>query len=113
MISYLRIQEAPITDNITEDGHVGSRQPWPVVADKDGTITVPSSRLGYVRAVGFQRDLAVKRVNLWWADAFADPQKAVGMYLVTTNTEGGMQVSLSAVDTAEMKEHTTPLPVER
>lgn len=113
MIKYLHMQEAPITDNITADGHVGAQLPWPVVADEKGTVVVPSSMLGLVRVVGFQRDLAKMQVDVWWKDVFADPAKAVGLYMVTTNTKGGMGVSLSAVDSANMMEHTEPLPVER
>lgn len=113
MHKYLHIQEAPITDNITDDGHVGAKLPWPVTADKDGTIVVPSSMLGMRRAVGFARDLAVHQVDVYWADAFADPQKVVGMYLVSLSTNNVMGVSLSAVDSAEMLEHADPLPTER
>jgi hypothetical protein len=110
---YLHIQEAPQTDNITADGHVGARMPWPVTADEDGKITTPSSLLGMVRVVGFQRDLAVMQVDVWWKEVLTDPQKAVGMYLVHTKTDGGMAVSLSAVDTVEVWETEHEIPVER
>lgn len=113
MYKYLHIQEAPITDNITDDGHVGAKLPWPVTADKDGTIVVPSSLLGMRLAVGFAKDLAVHEVNVSWAEAFADPQKVIGMYLVSLSTNEVMGASVSAVDSVEMLEHTAPLPVER
>lgn len=112
MHKYLKIQEAPVTDSITDDGHVGARLPWPVLADAEGIVHIPSSRLGMVRIAGFQRDLAVMRVDLWWQDAFADPSKAVGMYLVAHHKNGSMGVSLSAVDTAEIQEHVAPLPID-
>jgi hypothetical protein len=113
MPRYLHIQEAPITDNITADGFVGSRLPWAVTAGEDGTITTPSSLLGMARVAGFQRDLAVNRVNVWWDEAFADPQKVVGMYLVHHKTDGGLAVSLSAVDSVEVWETDHEIPVER
>jgi hypothetical protein len=113
MHTYLKLQEAPQTDNITEDGHVGAKLPWPVVADEEGTVVVPSSLLGMAGVVGFQRDLAVMHIDLLWKDAFADPQKTVGMYLVSSNTEGNWGVSLSAVDHVEVLQLDHELPVDR
>lgn len=112
MHTYLHMQEAPITDNITADGHVGSRLPWPVIADEDGIVAVPSSRLMH-RVVGFQRDLALQQVDVFWSEAYADPSKVVGMYMVSENHSGKYQCGLSAVDSAELREYTAKLPVER
>lgn len=112
MITYLHIQEAPITDNITNDGHIGARRPWPVVDGEDGSIVVPSSMLGMLRVVGFQKDLAVRQIDIWWEDAFADPSSVIGKYLVATYGEDKMGVSLSAVDSAVLQEHTEPLPTK-
>lgn len=114
MPKYLRIQEAPQTDLITADGVVGSKLPWPVVADcEDAHVVVPSSLLKMKRVVGFQRDLAVMHVDLRWRDAVADPQQAVGMYMVSENTDGTYQVNITAVDTAEIMESAHEIPVER
>lgn len=112
MPKYLKIQQAPITDNITDEGHVGSRLPWPVIADEEGRVHIPSSQLGMVRVAGFQRDLAKQQVDLRWDDAFADPSKAVGMYVVAYYGDGSMSVHLSAVDTVELSEYTNPLPLD-
>ena len=113
MPRYLSIQQAPITDNITDEGHVGARLPLPVVADEEGIVYVPSSGLGMRRIHGFQNDLAVDQVDVWWSEVFADPSKAVGKYLVATYAGGAMCGHLSAVDSVEVLETVEPLPVER
>jgi hypothetical protein len=112
MPCYLHIQNAPVTDNLTADGTALARKPWPVVADEEGTVHTPSYALGMRRVAGFQRDLAVMRVNVWWDEVFADPQKAVGLYLVTYNDDGGMGVCMSAVDHVSVLETADPLPLD-
>lgn len=114
MFTYLKIQEAPAIDNITTDGHVGSQLPWPVVADRDDAhVVVPSSMLAMKRVIGFQRDLAVMQVDVWWKDAVADPQQVVGMYVVSEHIDGHYRVNVTAVDSAEIVESEHEIPVER
>jgi hypothetical protein len=112
MHKYLRIQEAPQTDLITDDGFVGSKLPWPVTADEQGVVTVPCS-IKMRQVVGFVRDLAKQQIDMWWAEAFADPSKIVGTYMVTAWHDGSHNIGLSAVDTAEFLETEIPIPVER
>lgn len=113
MPKYLIIQEAPVTDSITADGHVGARKPWPVVADMDGTVVTPSSLLGMAVVVGFQRDLAGRRPDLYWDDMVADPQQVVGMYMVSADTDENWRISESAVDSVTVLETEHEIPVER
>lgn len=112
MYKYLKIQQAPVTDNITADGHVGARLPWPVIADSEGLVHIPSSQLGMTRIPGFQKNLAVMRVDVWWPEVFADPDKAIGMYLVSYYDGGPMAVCLSAVDSVEVLTLDKPLPLK-
>lgn len=111
MPKYVHIQQAPIIDSITDEGHVGAKTPWPVVADEEGTVYTPSSKL-MKRVLGFQKDIARQHVDLWWAEAFAHPEKALHMYLVFIDTDGTMCNGLSAVDTAVYLETPGPLPVD-
>ncbi len=114
MPRYLIIQTAPVIDSISDDGHIGRQKPWPVIAEEEtGLIATPSSALGMVAVVGFQRDLAVHHIDVQWSDVVDDPDRAVNTYLVYTTTDEGMHVSLSAVESASVLTTTDPLPVER
>ena len=104
MHQYLKIQET---------NHSNGVLPWAINADEEGTVAVPSSLLKMARVVGFQKDIDVQQIDLWFADAYADPSKAVGMYVVTETTDGKMQHGMSPVASAEIAEYPQPLPVER
>lgn len=91
MSAVLRVQPAPRIDNLTSDGYELTQQPYPLFVSKDGSVGRQDFWDGRIlRVVGFMRDLAVQRVDLWWKDAYADPQRAVGMYVVATDKDGGM-----------------------
>lgn len=111
MYTYWKIQQAPITDNITVDGHVGARLPWPVIADREGRVH-GGLLMGLRGVIGFQRDLAVQQVALWWDEAIVDPQQTVGMYMVIYTVEGKTAVQLSAVDSVEVIEMAEPLSLD-
>lgn len=113
MPKYLKIQETPVIDNVTADGHVGSRLPWPVVADPDGTVVTPSSMLRMDRVVGFRDNVHAEQVDVFWSQAFSDPSGIVGMYMVYMSTDGRMLGNISAVDSAEIVESEHEIPVER
>lgn len=104
MPQYLKIQEDHLSNGVL---------PWVINADAEGTVAVPSSRLKMTQVVGFQRDVNVQQVDLWFADAFADPSKAIGMYVVTLTTDDRMQQGTSPVASAEIVDYPQPLPVER
>jgi len=79
------------------DGVVGdtvtTKRPYPFHVTEDGLINLGPNgafwnRQGVVRAVGMQRDLDVMTIDVPWADVVADPQAAVGKYLVTADADG-------------------------
>jgi hypothetical protein len=79
-----RVQPSEYVDQVI-DGHEMTKQPWPYFVANDGAVI----KHGFgdpprpVRAVGFQRDLAEAAIDLFWGAAVAEPEAAVGMYLVT------------------------------
>lgn len=87
----LRVQPAPRIDNLTADGRELTQLPYPLFVSEDGSVGRQDFWDGRIlRVVGFMRDLAVQQVDLYWKDAYADPQAAVGMYVVAVDASGGM-----------------------
>lgn len=93
-----RVQPSEYVDQII-DGHEMTKMPWPYFVANDGTVL----KHGFgnppqpVRAIGFQRDLAEAAIDLFWGAAVAEPELAVGMYLVTA--EGNVwNTELTAVE---------------
>jgi hypothetical protein len=102
-VPMFKIQTAPRIDGLTEDGQEMTQLPYPFFVDNKGSVEFQDTWQGRVtRVAGFQRDLAVQQIDLRWADAQKDPQKAVGMYLVTSDSKGDLAVHDTAVDTLEM-----------
>jgi hypothetical protein len=96
---YYTIQPAPHVDHITEDGTELTKLPYPYHTDQDGAIQRQDFWQGNpLRVVGFQKDLSVQQVDLWWKDALKDPQQAVGMYLVTQDKDGNCSSHNTAVE---------------
>lgn len=63
--------------------------PYPFHVFEDGRVDRQDFWKGRVaRVIGFQADLNEKTIDLFWADAVNDPQRAVGMYVVTADTNG-------------------------
>lgn len=85
----IKLQPSPRVDHITDDGHEMTQLPYPFYVAEDGSVERQDFWRGDPAAVvGFQKDLAVQQIDLWWRDAVKDPQKAVGMYVVTTGPKG-------------------------
>lgn len=107
----LRVQPAPRTDNLTADGTELTQLPYPLFVGEDGAVGRQDFWDGRIlRVVGFQRDLAVQQVDLWWRDALAAPEQAVGMYVVATDKDGGMFNLDTAIET--ITEEGAQAPVE-
>lgn len=107
----LRVQPASRIDNLTDDGQEMTQQPYPLFVGEDGAVGRQDFWNGRVyRVVGFQRDLAVQQVDLWWRDAYAGPERAVGMYVVAVDKDGGMFNLDTAVES--ITELGAPAPVE-
>ena len=89
MSRAFRIQTEPYTDQITDDGHELSKLPYPLIADENGMIAGQDFWCGlHHHVIGFQKDLSVQVIDLRWKDALDDLDKAIGMYLVTSDRAG-------------------------
>lgn len=98
----IKLQPSAFVDNIC-DGHEMTKLPYPFVVDEDGTVNFQDIWQGDpTKAIGFQRDLAVHTIDLWWKDAFVDPQQAVGMYLVSADEAGAWGVHPNAISEASI-----------
>lgn len=96
-----RIQPAARPDAISADGHVGYQLPYPFYVADDGKIQNQELWNGTPLAViGFQKDLAVQTIDVWWREVVDNPEKAVGLYLVTTDKDGTWGVHSTAVESA-------------
>jgi hypothetical protein len=96
-MKVIRIQPNPEIDNMV-DGHEMTKLPYAFVADETGAIAGQDFWRGTVtRVIGFQRDLAVHHIDLFWREVVEDPQLAVGMYIVTSDSAGDWGVHNTAV----------------
>lgn len=99
------LQPAEYVDHITEDSRELTRLPYPYHVHQDGSIGRQDFWRGEPkRVVGFTADLAKQQVDLWWHEAFAEPERAVGMYLVTQNEDGNMHTVVNAIAEATVTE---------
>jgi hypothetical protein len=95
-----RIQPEDRVDGMSVEHGARYQRPWPVGAYADGSVLGADDQwCGKVtRVIGFQADLARKQIDLSWSDFLLEPQKAVGMYLVTSDSEGTWGVHDTAVE---------------
>lgn len=100
----IRIQPSEFTDQVSDEGHQMTKLPYPFYVNaSDGTVNLQEFWKGDpYRVVGFQTDLARHEIDLRWEDAAKDPQKAVGMYLVTADSRGGYGVHTTAVQSMDV-----------
>lgn len=91
MSKILRVQPASRIDGLTADGQELTQLPYPLFVSEDGSVGRQDFWNGRVdRVVGFMRDLAVQQVDLWWRDAWTEPERAVGMYVVAVDADLNM-----------------------
>lgn len=100
MKKILVLQPSAHTDHLTQDGVELQQLPYPFFVKEDGTATVGSQTL---RVVGFQRDLARHQIDVHFKAVWADPQLAVGLYLVTDDGKT-WSVHINAISTATLDE---------
>jgi hypothetical protein len=113
-MKIITLQPAPHVDNMWAgpDGSLveGTQLPYPFVVNENGDVLGQEFWRGDPKAVvGFQDDVAVQKVNLWWRDVVADPQLAVGKYPVmvqdTENSKGThMYTYVIAIESVEVRE---------
>lgn len=103
-MDIITLQPAPNVDHITDDGTELTRLPYPFhVRADDGGIERQDFWQGSVaRVVGFVADLNRQEVDLWWRDAAKDPQRAVGMYVITQDDKGDMATQMTAISTVKV-----------
>jgi hypothetical protein len=104
-MKIVTLQPSAVTDQITEDGTELQQLPYPFHVRQDGLLDGDFWRTQAVAAVGFQADSVVPRIDLLWRDAVSDPERAVGMYLVTRDAEGGWatwEIAIQAVTVTEV-----------
>lgn len=95
----LCIQPAAYTDQIV-DGQELTKLPYPYFVEADGTVQRQDVWQGTVaRVIGFQRDLAVPEISLLWSAAVkSDLECLVGLYLVTSDSDGEWGTHHTAVE---------------
>jgi hypothetical protein len=95
---HITIQPAEHVDHITADGEELTKLPYPFHTDETGNIGRQDFWKGDpLRVIGFAKDSAVQELTLRWTQALADLQQAVGMYLVTEDSNGAWSTHDSAV----------------
>jgi len=104
MRKIIRLQPSAYVDQI-RGGHEMTKLPYPFYVAEDGSIGRQDFWKGrFVRVVGFAADLHVEEINLWWSEAVRDPQRAVGMYVVTADYEEAFETHPTAVERVEVIE---------
>jgi hypothetical protein len=95
----ITLQPADRTDHITEDGTELTQRPYPFhVRADDGHIERQDFWRGNpLQVVGFAERLDGRAVDVFWRTIAEDPQRAVGMYVVTADSRGGWATHLSAI----------------
>lgn len=79
--------------------------PYPFHVFEDGSVDRQDFWRGKVaRVIGFQADIDVMTVDLFWFDAVKDPQRAVGMYVVTSDDKNKWAAHRSAISDVTVTE---------
>jgi hypothetical protein len=63
--------------------------PYPFHVFEDGRVDRQDFWQGRIfRVIGFQTYFERMTIDLWWRDAVAEPERAIGMYVVTADDKG-------------------------
>lgn len=82
----ITLQPAQITDHLTDDGHELTQLPYPFHVTDDGLVLHQDFWQGSpARIIGFAARVDVHSIDLDWSEAVAEPQRAVGMYVVSAD----------------------------
>jgi hypothetical protein len=89
-------QPAPHVDNIV-DGEEMTQRPYPFAVDATGAVI---GRRDMVALIGAVADPARQQIDIHSPELLADPQQAVGMYLITSDGAGKWSTHVTAIETA-------------
>jgi hypothetical protein len=105
-MKIITVQPSAVTDHITGDGHELQQLPYPFHIREDGQLDGSFWATQADAAVGFQAKLGVPTIDLWWRDAVAEPERAVGMYLVTRKGEhwATWEIAIQAAHVTEVRD---------
>lgn len=104
-MKIITLQPSPRTDFLTDDGTELTRKPYPFHVRENGAIEGQDFWQGRpLRVLGFAERLDREQVDLWWGDAVRDPQRAVGMYVITQDIVGGIAMHLTAIEKVTIRE---------
>jgi hypothetical protein len=104
-MKIITLQPSAITDRLLQDGTELTQLPYPWHVTESGAVLRQEFWQGDPTGiVGFQRDPHVQRVDLWWEDVAADPQRAVGMYPVARDSKGNLSSHLIAIESVSVTE---------
>lgn len=105
MKKVVTIQRAAQVDGLYEDGTPRYQLPHPVHVDHKGMICQQDFWQGRLhRVIGFQDNVRVKRIDLWWEDVCIDPTRAIGKYLVCSDSKGNWFVFETGVESSQHAE---------
>jgi hypothetical protein len=80
-----------------------TRLPYPFHVWEDGLIHRQEFWQGRpLRVVGFAARFDREQIDLWWSHAADDPEKAIGMYVVTQNRDNTMATHQTAIASVEV-----------
>lgn len=83
----------------------GTRTPYPFHVAEDGTVERQDVWQGDPEAViGFVANQGDRRLAAYWRDVWADPSRAVGLYVVTRDAEGTWATWPVAIESATAQE---------
>lgn len=95
----ITLQPSRCVDHVTPDGTELTQRPYPFRVSEDGAILNQEYWQGSPNhVVGFVGDLRRHEVDVYWRHVVADPQRAVGMYLITADADGTWAVHVVAVE---------------
>ena len=110
--TVLTLQPAEVTDQLADDGTELTRLPYPFHVDSNGDVLRQDFWKGNpTRVIGFAARLDVHAIDLPWQDALGAPQRAVGMYAVTSDSKGGWATHTVAIETVT-DHRQAPTPAE-
>lgn len=90
------LQPSSHVDGITEDGEEMTKRPYPFHVNVKGEIVGGAEKGG--RVIGFVGDPARYEIDLDWDEIYLAPQRAVGLYVVTSDTDGVWSTHTLAIE---------------